>query len=103
MKRVAYGPRYVRPNYLTRVRGEHGCACMRDPDMVPGQVACYLESRPAGAVDVYYYEQCAHCGGSGRTCTNRRRMTWKPCKACGGNAETPETLLETHVGPEWAS
>jgi hypothetical protein len=101
-KRVFYGPSNVRPAYVVRIRGEHGCMCTGNPDMIPGQVECYLSSRPAGACDVYYYEQCAACGGSGRTCTNRRRMSWAPCKVCGGEAETPETLIASYYGPEYA-
>lgn len=88
MKRVTYGPRYVRTNYTVNVRGESSCAVLSNPALAASQVACYRDNRPSGTiVDVTYSERCEHCNGSGRKCTNRRTLAWKPCKACNGEPE----------------
>jgi hypothetical protein len=85
-------------SYTVRVRGETGCAVLSSFDMVQGQAACYLESRPAGIVDVFESAYCKHCQGSGRV-PGKSRMSWKPCPVCGGYHERlPETLIQTIQG-----
>jgi hypothetical protein len=96
-KLVKYGPRYATPSYTVKPRGEHGCTVTGAIEHVLSQVACYLESRPDGIIDVFYSEHCAKCGGSGRYCANRRTLNWKPCKVCNGQPELrSETLIEAY-------
>ncbi len=96
-RQPSLGPRYVVANYLVKVRGEHGCSVLSNPYSAAGQVGCYLSSRPGGACDVTYYEQCGHCKGHGRI-AGKRRMSWLPCKHCKGQPElfsytfTPDDL-----------
>ena len=99
MARVKFGPQSVVPSYTVKVQGEHGCAVMGREDMVPGQVACYLESRPTGVVDVFYSEHCAVCSGSGRI-AGKRRMSWHQCKVCNGEPDLFEAYLGAHYGSE---
>lgn len=86
-KAIKFGPVHARVTYTVKVRGEHGCSCLSSADLIDGQAECYLSSRPAGVVEVFYSEQCACCAGSGRVRGNRRVLQWKPCPACGGKGE----------------
>lgn len=86
MRKPLHGPRYAAPSYTIRVRGEHGCSVYGDPIGTVAQIACYLESRPNGVVDVTYSEHCAHCRGNGRV-PGKRRMSWLPCKVCAGEPD----------------
>lgn len=98
MKQVKFGPRFVIPTYTVKVVGEHGCMMTGSPETAANQVACYLESRPAGAVDVFYSEDCGHCRGHGRI-AGKRRMSFTVCKVCKGEPTVlPETRIETHYG-----
>lgn len=90
-----FGPRFVVPSYLVKVRGEHGCMMTGNPASAAAQVACYLESRPGGACDVTYSEHCAYCGGNGRI-AGKRRLSWQPCKRCKGEPD----LFEYTFTPE---
>ncbi len=85
-RKPSYGPRYVVPSYLVKVRGEHGCMSTGNPVSVAVQVDCYLSSRPGGACDVTYSEHCAYCNGNGRV-AGKRRMSWQPCKRCKGRPD----------------
>lgn len=98
-RKLTYGPRYARPQYTVQVRGESGCMMTSDPRMVVVQVDCYLSTRPSGIVDVAYSEQCAHCNGSGRR-AGKRRLSWRPCRACGGQPELFSCQLTSHAGPK---
>ena len=92
------GPRFATWCYTVRVRGEHGCMTTGSPDTVEAQITCYLESDPNRTIDVFYSEQCGYCHGHGRRCTNRRTLTWRPCKACNGEPELfPDTLISSHT------
>ncbi len=86
MRAPKSGPRFVCPAYTIKVRGEHGCSVYGDPCGAAAQVACYLQSRPGGVVDVTYSEHCGHCRGHGRV-PGKRRLSWRPCKACNGEPE----------------
>jgi DnaJ-class molecular chaperone len=97
-KRIKAGPAHSIASFTVKVRGEHGCTVCSTADGAAGQAACYLSSRPAGQVDVFYSEQCGRCRGSGRVSKNRRTLAWMPCPVCAGAAETtPDTLLVTHT------
>lgn len=85
-RKVTLGPRYVVPSYTVAPQGSHGCAVLSTPAHAASQVACYLESRPGGACDVTYSELCGHCRGNGRV-PGKRRLSWRPCKACNGEPE----------------
>jgi hypothetical protein len=96
MRRKTFGPAFSVANYTIKVRGEHGCTVTGTYAVALSQAHCYLDSRPAGTVDILYSEVCGHCRGSGRICKSKRTLTWKPCPVCNGNPETcPDTLLAT--------
>lgn len=99
LKAVKYGPRFASATYTVKVRGEYGCASMRDPSSIQLQAECYLSSRPDGVVDVTYSEHCAACGGSGCYLHNRRTLAWKLCKTCNG---TPEFVSDEFVATYYA-
>lgn len=93
-RRPSSGPRYATVNYTVAPRGEHGCAVLANPASAAAQVACYRDNRPDGAViDVTYSEHCGHCRGAGRV-PGKRRLSWQPCKACGGEPELFSLTLD---------
>ncbi len=96
----AFGPRFARSSWVAKVRGEHGCSVLSTQALAVEQAACYLESRPAGVVDLEYTESCGCCSGSGRIA--RGRMRFRPCKACNGAGElVAPQRVQTFSGPEW--
>lgn len=86
-KAVKFGPVFAWGNYTVKVRGESGCSVVSTLAMAEEQAACYLSSRPAGVVDVFYSEQCRCCSGAGRVVKSRKLLAWKPCPACNGAPE----------------
>lgn len=97
-KAVKLGPVHAYSTYTVKVRGEHGCMTTSDPASIDGQAECYLASRPAGVVEVFYSEQCKCCSGAGRLLKSRRTLTWKPCPACNGQPELhADELIRTIV------
>ncbi len=98
-----HGPRFARPSWTAKVRGEHGFSVLSTASLAAEQAACYLSSRPAGVVDVEYSESCGRCAGSGRRVVAKPpRLRFAPCPACSGKGELmAEQRVASYVGPEW--
>lgn len=89
-----HGPAHNLASFTVKVVGECGCAVVSSMALAEEQAACYLESRPAGRVEISYFESCGRCRGAGRVALNRKLLSYKPCPACGGAPDTtPERVI----------
>ncbi len=99
---IKYGPVHAVATYTIRVRGESGCSMTNHVELIAGQADCYLSSRPGGAVDLFYCECCAACGGTGEV-RKRGRVLFarKPCRRCAGTGgNVTDVLLQTYTHPQ---